>query len=309
MPIFLIIGFSFLFSDDNKTLYKIGVLEETQAAAPVSLEFLTLKYAQVIPFTDHAQAINKITHHQIDILLDSASNTPGYWINSSSPNGYILEKLLLGMGGQQFEKHVLDGKEIRYVDWVLPGILALNIMFSCLFGVGYVIVRYRKSGFLKRLHATPISAMQFLLAQMVSRLLLIQAITVIVYVGCDMFIDFDMQGSLGTLFFIFTLGEICMISLGLIIAARITSEELAGGLLNMATWPMMLLSGAWFSMEGAHPWLQALSKALPLTHLIDAARAIMTEGATLAVVMPQAIILGVMTVVFMLIGSLIFRWN
>jgi ABC-type multidrug transport system permease subunit len=81
------------------------------------------------------------------------------------------------------------------VDWVVPGILAMNMMFSCLFGVGYVIVRYRKNGFLKRLKATPLTPFEFLSAQMVSRLILIQTITVAVYAGCDYFIHFQMRGS------------------------------------------------------------------------------------------------------------------
>ena len=72
------------------------------------------------------------------------------------------------------------------MDWVVPGILAMNMMFSCLFGVGYVIVRYRKNGFLKRLKATPLNPFEFLLAQMISRLLLIQIVTVVVYAGLQL---------------------------------------------------------------------------------------------------------------------------
>ena len=70
-------------------------------------------------------------------------------------------------------------------------------------------------------------------------------------------------------------------ALGLLIASRVTSEELAGGLLNMLTWPMMLLSGVWFSMEGAHPILQKIADISPLTHMLKAARGIMIDGHTL----------------------------
>src|SRR5271169_2741076 len=103
-----------------------------------------------------------------------------YWINENSPNGYLLERIFQNRIVPGYERRTVQGRQIRYVDWVVPGILAMNMMFSCLFGVGYVIVRYRKNGFLKRLKATPLNSFEFLSAQMVSRLILIQAITALV---------------------------------------------------------------------------------------------------------------------------------
>jgi ABC-type multidrug transport system permease subunit len=106
-----------------------------------------------------------------------------------------------------------------------------------------------------------------------------------------------------------TLGAMSMISIGLLIAARTASEELAGGILNLVTWPMMLLSGAWFSLEGAQVWVQKLSLIFPLTHMITAARTIMNEGATLSQVMPQISVLSVMSIVFLAIGAYVFKWE
>ena len=99
------------------------------------------------------------------------------------------------------------------------------------------------------------------------------------------------------------------IFLGLLVAARLASEEFAGGLLNLLTWPMMLLSGVWFSLEGTHTVVQKAAQVLPLTHLVDGARAIMTEGAGLVDIAPHLLVLGLMSAVFLLIGSLIFRWE
>jgi ABC-type multidrug transport system permease subunit len=100
-----------------------------------------------------------------------------------------------------------------------------------------------------------------------------------------------------------------MISLGVLSSARTASEEFAGGLINLATWPMMFLSGVWFSLEGSPKIIIKLSQMLPLTHLIEAARGIMNEGKTLADVSGHVIVLAVMTLVFLFAGSLIFRWN
>ena len=231
-----------------------------------------------------------------------------YWVNESSPAGYVLERLLKG-SDEGFTKETVTGDEIRYVDWLISGILAMNLMFSALFGVGFVIVRYRKNGVLKRLKATPVTAFEFIAAQVVSRLWLLMTVTVLVFVGTDLILDFRMYGSYLDLLIVFILGAICLISLGLLFAARISSEELAGGLLNAISWPMMFLSGVWFSLEGVNPWLQKLAQCMPLTHVIDGARAIMIDGASLLDIAPNLIVLVVMSALFLVIGSYSFRWE
>ena len=140
-------------------------------------------------------------------------------------------------------------------------------------------MRYRKSGFLKRLHATPLTAFEFLSAQVLSRLLLILFVTLILYVGISIIIGFHNAGSFFTLALVAILSALSMIALGLTIAARFSSEELVGGLLNLLTWPMMLLSGIWFSLEGSPRWMQWIAHIFPLTHALDAARAVMLDGA------------------------------
>jgi len=308
MPFMLVFGLAFTFSGSNKEIYKVGVvggIETLSRIAPVLQATLHIKFVE---YDELNKGIDKVKHHQLDMLLD-VSAAPKYWVNSSSPNGYLLERIVWGVEGHQFQRQAVEGREIRYVDWFLPGILGMNMMFSCLFGVGFVIVRYRKNGFLKRLKATPLGAFQFLFAQLISRLLLIMVITTVVYSGCNLFIDFNMQGSYWNLLLVTTLGAMCMISIGLLIAARTASEEFAGGILNAVTWPMMLLSGAWFSLEGTHAWVQQLAQIFPLTHMIDATRAIMSEGAPLSQVMPQVWVLALMSVIFLALGAWVFKWE
>jgi len=170
-------------------------------------------------------------------------------------------------------------------------------------------VRYRKNGFLKRLRATPLRAIEFVIAQVASRLVLIIAITVFIYAGTSYFLNTRMDGSHVTLFLIAVVGAISLISLGLVVAARVTSEELAGGLLNMVTWPMMLLSGVWFSLESAADWVRSLAQVFPLTHVLDSARAVMIDGATLAEVAPELTVLLIMSAVFRSLTAVMFRWR
>lgn len=314
LPIALVFGLAFVFSGKGQPLFKVGVIADQQTVETVNTAahpFLTTAHIDFysVPASDKAVAMRKVGRHQMDMLVDVRPDQLHYWVNKDSAKGDVLEKLLQGSGGAALTKQSVTGQEIRYVDWVVPGILGMNLMFSCLFGVGFVIVRYRKSGYLKRLNATPLTASEFLLAQIFSRLLLVVLVTTTVFVGTNLFLHFTMEGSYWNLLLVLILGSFCLISLSLVVTARVSSEELAGGLLNLLTWPMMVLSGVWFSMEGTHPAMQMLSQLSPLTHMLSAARAIMLDGASLAQISPQLLLIVVMSVVFLAIGAVSFRWT
>jgi len=307
LPILLVLGLSVVFSYE-RPMYQVGVLSFDEELLQDLHPFLQTRYVDFFVVQDENEAIRRLSRHQMDMLLDLRQNKR-YWINTDSPNGYILERLLQQTDPDRLQQATVTGKRIRYVDWLLPGILGMNMMFSCLFGVGYVIVRYRKNGFLKRLGATPLRAIEFVGAQLTSRLLLIMMITVFVYAGTTYFVGVESEGSHWTLLLVATLGAVSMISLGLMVAARVNSEELAGGLLNMITWPMMLLSGVWFTMEGKNPIMVAASKFLPLTQMLEGVRAVMFDGASLADLAPQLYALVGMSFFFLIVGAWLFRWR
>lgn len=309
LPVALMFGLSFIFGGGTRPEYTVGVVQEAADIVQSRHPFLATRYMTFVPVDALGDGVRKVARHQLDLLVD-LEEPVRYWINPTSPKGYFVEfALLQSTGGETIDRIAVSGQAVRYVDWVLPGILGMNMMFSCLFGVGYVVVRYRKNGFLKRLRATPLKAIEFVAAQVASRLLLIMAVTVFVYAGTAYFLDTRMEGSYFALLVVATLGAICLISMGLMVAARVTSEELAGGLLNVVSWPMMLLSGVWFSLEGADEWIRAVANAFPLTHILVAARAIMLDGATLAELAPQLIILVLLSTVFLTVGAAIFRWR
>lgn len=306
LPVLIVFGFAFAFTTSSQDLFKVGVHEQ-QIQAPGIAQFLQLKHIQFIPIEAIDTAIVKVERHQLDMLLDSSSGS--YWINDSSANGYLLEQLLKGPGDTVFNKQTVTGDAIRYVDWLIPGVLGMNIMFSSLFGVGYVIVRYRKNGVLKRLKATPLTAFEFLSAQVVSRLWLIVAVTSLVYAGTDLLVGFRMYGSYLSLLLVLILGTFSMICLSLIVAAHLSNEETANGILNLISWPMMMLSGVWFSLEGSPEIIQQLALIFPLTHMIQAARAIMIDGDGLLQIADHLLVLIIMSVVFMTIGARSFKWE
>jgi ABC-type multidrug transport system permease subunit len=201
------------------------------------------------------------------------------------------------------------GRPIRYIDWLFPGILGMNIMFSALWGVGYVVVRYRKNGALKRLKATPLTAFEYLTAITCSRLFLLVFTVVVVWAGCDLIFDFHVEGRYLDLAVVFVVGALSMTSMGLVLASRGTSEEFTTGLLNFISWPMMFLSEVWFSIEGAPAWVKAAAQTFPLTHLLRAARAVMNDGAGLSAVSLEVALLLAMTLAFLAIGAALFSWT
>ena len=310
LPVGLVFGLSFAF-DGQRDEFTVGVLQAEAEIDATSHPFLETRYIRFVPYDDIDEALRKVERHQLDLLIDTGPPTR-YWINPTAPKGYFIEFALLQTSSpapNSVIKEQIEGDPVRYADWILPGILGMNMMFSCMFGVGYVVVRYRKNGFLKRLRATPLTSFEFITAQVASRMVLIMIITAFVYTGTHLLLNTRMEGSDFTLFLVGLVGAISMVSLGLIVSARVTSEELAGGLLNLINWPMMMLSGVWFSLEGTGETLRSISRIFPLTHVLESARAVMLDGATLPDVAPSLAALVIMSAVFLAIGAAIFRWE
>ena len=309
LPILIIFVFAFAFTNENPEKFKVGVIPGG-ATEGASATFKQTRFINFIEFDEVETNLFKVERHQVDMLFDP--NTSRYWINQTSPSGYIVEKLLVAAytdSSESLQQILVEGDEIRYIDWVIPGVIAMNIMWGALFGIGYVIVRYRKFGVLKRLRATPVTAMEFLSAQILSRLWLLVAVNTVIFICMDYFVGFRMLGSYFNLFLVFTLGCINLICCGLVVAARISTEEVANGVLNLLSWPMMFLSGVWFSLEGAHPWMQKFALVLPLTHVTEAAREIMIDGAGIVQISDHLLVLGVSAVILLIVGARIFQWE
>lgn len=311
LPLALVVAFAVIFGGQPRGLFKVGIVAAPGTTLDATLHpFLGVRYANFygVDPRELPAAVRAVERHQSDLLLDPRAPVR-YWVNPDSPKGYLAEKLLLESTGGSARREAASGAAVRYVDWLLPGILGMNMMFSCLFGVGYVVVRYRKSGFLRRLSATPVTAFEFGAAQILSRLMLTVSVTTLVYAALALLVPFRNDGSVLLLLATAVLGATSMISLGFMAAARFASEELASGVINVVSWPMMLLSGVWFSLEGAPQWLRVAAEALPLTQMLEAARAIMLDGAGVADILPRLAALAAMSLLFLGIAAAGFRWR
>jgi ABC-2 type transport system permease protein len=197
----------------------------------------------------------------------------------------------------------------RYIDWLVPGLLGMNIMSTGLWGVGFSIVQSRTKKLLKRLVATPMSKAHYLMSHVFSRLLFL-ALEVMVIVGFAwLFFDVRVHGALWSLAGLALLGALSFGGLGLLLASRARTIEAVSGLMNLVMLPMWVLSGVFFASTNFPEAMQPFIRLLPLTALNDALRAIVNEGQALATVATEIAILATWGLVSFVLSLRLFRWK
>jgi ABC-type multidrug transport system permease subunit len=197
----------------------------------------------------------------------------------------------------------------RYIDFLIPGLLGMNLMGSAIWGIGFSIVDARRKKLIKRLIATPMPRHHYLMSFILSRLILL-VIEVGARVGFGMLVfDVPVRGSAVALMMLCLLGSMAFCAIGLLIASRAQTIEAASGLMNLIMMPMWIVSGVFFSSQRFPEMLQPVIKALPLTAIIDALRANMLQGASFAQVAPQIGILGAWLIVCFTLALKLFRWR
>jgi ABC-type multidrug transport system permease subunit len=197
----------------------------------------------------------------------------------------------------------------RYVDFLMPGLIGLNLMSSSLWGIAYSVVLNRKRKLLKRVAATPMRRSHYLLAYVLSRLaVLVLEVLALVLVGWLLF-GVAVHGSVVALFAMAVLGAASFAGIGLLIAARLDNTEVASGWMNFVMLPMWILSGSFFSYERFPEAVHPLLQALPLTALNDGLRAIINTGASLGSQWPEVAVLAAWGALGFWLALRRFRWQ
>jgi len=197
----------------------------------------------------------------------------------------------------------------RYIDFLIPGLLGMNLMNSGMWGVGFALVEMRQRKLLKRFIATPMRRSDFLLALTSSRLvLMVIEVGLLLSFGVLVF-HMPVQGSILSVVLLGSLGAVTFGGVGLLTACRAQKIETVSGLINLVMMPMWIFSGVFFSYQRfpaiTHPFI----KALPLTALNDALRATILEGATLSSQSGRLLVLAVWGGVSFILALRWFRWT
>jgi ABC-2 type transport system permease protein len=197
----------------------------------------------------------------------------------------------------------------RYIDFLVPGLLGMGLMGGGLWGLGFVTVDMRIRKLLKRFLATPMRKTDFLASLMISRLLFMVPEVLFLLIFARVAFKVSIAGSIGSVVFLVLLGAFSFAGLGLLIACRAKTMEAVSGLMNLVMLPMWVLSGIFFSSERFPELVQPFIRLLPLTALIDALRAVMLEGASLASQWLEVLKLALWGAVSFALALRLFRWS
>jgi ABC-2 type transport system permease protein len=197
----------------------------------------------------------------------------------------------------------------RYIDWLIPGMVGMGIMSNGMWGVGFSIVQARMRKLLKRMVSSPMRKSEFLLAQLLARLIFLAPEVAVPIVFGVLAFGMPVNGSLGAIAVVTLIGSLAFGAIGLLLGSRARTFEAVSGLMNMAMLPMWLLSGVFFSSSNFPRAVQPAIQALPLTALVDALRAVVLEGATLHAVRAELLGLTLWTVIPFGIALRIFKWR
>lgn len=206
------------------------------------------------------------------------------------------------------ESHITE-QGSRYIDFLVPGLIAMNLMGTGMWSISFAVVNARLKKLLKRFLATPMRKSHFLAAQFLSRLVFLVFEVTVVTVFAWLVFHVSIRGPIWLFCFLCLLGGAAFAGIGILVSSRAKTLEAVSGLMNLVMMPMWICSGVFFSYERFPDAVKPVIRALPLTALADALRAVMNDGFGITAVMPQVINLVLWTIVSGVIGLKIFRWT
>jgi len=317
-PILLAAGLGIAFRQRGPDKVQVGVVSGTAGGAGV-VQSLARDSTLVVAMYDDSSAARALRTGRVALLVvpGSAKDSVRYVYDrgrSEAVSARLMVDRAVQTGAGRVDAvratdtYVTEAGS-RYIDFLIPGLLGMNLMGSSIWGLGFSIVTARSKKLLKRLMATPMSRVQYLLSYLCSRLVfLILEVVTLVGFGHWAF-GVPLRGSLATLFLICLLAAVSFGGLGLLTASRARTTEAVSGIMNFIMLPMWIFSGVFFSSANFPRAIQPFIKLLPLTAVNDALRANMLEGASFAAVTPQMLVIIVWGVVTFFAALKLFRWR
>jgi ABC-type multidrug transport system permease subunit len=318
-PILLAVGLGIAFRNKPPELPRIAVSGRSTADVERTASMLKRSPTLEVRTVEEKEADDVLRTAKVDLLVfvSSASTSYAFRYDPTRPESVTARlaanAALEAASGRRDVLTIEDEKVTqpgsRYIDFLLPGLIGLNLMGSSLWGVGFAVVNMRARKLMKRFAATPMRRSHFLFSFMLSRFFFLFAeVVLLVFFGRVVF-DVTVRGSYLDLAILTFAGALSFAGLALFIAARPETVEVASGLMNFAMMPMWLLSGAFFSYERFPQVIQPILRAIPLTALIDGLRAVINDGKGITTLGQELLVLAIWGGVSFSIALRIFRWK
>jgi ABC-2 type transport system permease protein len=316
-PIILALGLGVAFRNKPADVIAVGVVTGTAPGDSINAHLAHVSGLTVQPMSDSA-AVRALGTG--DVALVAAPKAGGgieYRFDETRPEGrsarFLVDDALQRAAGRADPMAVSERKVrekgSRYIDFVVPGLLGMNIMGGGIWGLGFAIVESRRKGLLKRLVSTPMPKSHYLASFVLSRFVFLILEVIVVLGSTALLFGVPVRGSLVQLLVVCVLSALAFGGLGLLIASRARTMEGASGLMNLVMMPMWVLSGVFFSSNNFPKVAQPFIQALPLTAAINALRSTMLQGAGWAVVAPSLAIVTAWMVVTFALALRLFRWK
>ena len=250
-------------------------------------------------------------------LVVLATDPPTYWLDPTRPDSRVARleaDAALQRAAGRADAFTPAEREMRergsrYVDFLIPGLLGMNLMSTGMWAIGFSLVNQRAGKLLKLFVAAPMRRWHLLAAQILARLVFLALEAGVLVVFAVYALDVPLRGSLLAFAAVAGLGAMTFVGLGLLVAARPRTIEGVSGLMNFAMFPMWIFSGVFFSYERFPEAALPLIRALPLTALVDALRHVMLDGAGLLGVAPELAVLAAWGAICFLAALKLFRWQ
>ncbi len=265
---------------------------------------------------NHQEAILALKRGRINVMMEEKEGEVLYSFDPVNPDAqltYLKLSNVLGTGEKvmiEREKniHPLTVRGTRYIDFLIPGVLAMGLMMSTMWGLSYGMIEKRSKKLLRRMVATPMKKSYFLISLITVRTAMnfIEAVLLIIF--AILVFNITIEGSIPALMLVFLASNVAFAGLAIFISCRTAKTEIGNGLINVIVMPMMLFSGVFFSYHNFPDKLIPFIQKLPLTMVADGMRSIFIEGAGFAQIATPVTILLTVGIIFFALGLKLFRW-
>jgi ABC-type multidrug transport system permease subunit len=263
------------------------------------------------------EAMMLLKRGTINVLLSGKNDSVEYHFDPMNSDAELTYLKISNRIGKGYVSEIISNSEIRpltitgtrYIDFLVPGLITMGVMMSCMWGISYGIIEKRSKKLLRRLVATPMKKSHFLIALITVRIIMNLIESAVLLIFALFAFKMTVQGDITALILLYLAGNIAFAGLAVLISSHTSNTEVGNGLINFVVMPMMVLSGIFFSYQNFPDWSLGVIRNLPLTMLTDGVRSIFNEGAGYPQVAMPIIILTSIGVIFFTIGLKIFKWH